>query len=307
MNKIRYIVTSITILILGACQKLDFKADMSKDDFINVRIAPYVPLVKSLNYFAPDTNDVFAYGFVNQEESVVSGIKQDSIDEDGIHLYSLSAGSDSVVFSNCSLEENWNDQFDHLSCSKDFDTKTLTFKRSADLYSTCDLVAGGASVNDTDSDGVVKVHLHRLTAYLSATLRFVDAERNELTFTDYIQKAGLAVVNQAVSVGCDVKGNVSISERSLDNGSISYVTSQSLCSQKPMFPTSQGMNAEVKLYLKNYDGSVTVLTKELSYPFERNKHYVLTITVKRNETAFGGFMVEDIVSETIDIQLNYSL
>ena len=127
MNKIRYIVTSITILILGACQKLDFKADMSKDDFINVRIAPYVPLVKSLNYFAPDTNDVFAYGFVNQEESVVSGIKQDSIDEDGIHLYSLPAGSDSVVFSNCSLEENWNDQFDHLSCSKDFDTKTLTF------------------------------------------------------------------------------------------------------------------------------------------------------------------------------------
>lgn len=292
------------VCTIPACQKSDVRNHELDDARVRIKVALSAPQVKAFNYFVPDTVNVYAFCFADPEETRVSEIAPERIDKDGTHHYSLPAGSDSVVFSNCTIYENWYDKFDNLSCSKDFDTKTLTFNRTADLYSTCDLVAGGASLNDAGDDGIVKVHLNRLTAYLSAVLQFVDADKEELVFTDYIQKAGVAVANQAVSVSCDAKGNVSVSDTSLDTGSVSYRTSSNLCTERPMFPTAQGMNGIVKLYMKHFDGSETVLVKELDYPFERNRHYVLTITVKRSETSFGGFQVEDIVSETIDMPLN---
>jgi hypothetical protein len=188
---------------------------------------------------------------------------------------------------------------------KYFDTKTMTFNIKDDLIASRDLVAGGACLLDNDEEGIVKVHLNRLVGFVSATLKFVDPQKNELTFGEYVSNAYLMIKDQATYVSCDTEGNVTVSDiPSNDFLDVIKVYDGSLCIEKPIFPTAQGMKGKIELHLTNHDKTETVLVKELNYAFERNKHYVLTITVKRNDTAFGGFVIEDVVTETIDIQLN---
>ena len=50
-------------------------------------------------------------------------------------------------------------------------------------------------------------------------------------------------------------------------------------------------------------GKETVMSKDLDYPFEPNRHYTFTLVMKRNETGFI-FDIEDIIEEDINIDLN---
>lgn len=298
MRHIDILFFMVILLSAAGCRKPEFQNEFNENEMLHIKVAASVSQVKSPEYFKPAIGDIYAYSFADPEETVVSSTKQSNIDDNGIYSFLLLPGSDSIMFANC-----LSSGFD-LVASKDFTTNKLTYARSSSLPSVCDLVMGGASLSDMNDERLLSVHLNRMTAFLSASLKFVDVNKNELPITDYVQKVGLTVGNQAVSVSCNVRGDIKVSEECLENETFTYVTTQSLCSRKPMFPTAQGMNAKVGLHLKQFDNSEIVLIKELSYPFERNRHYKLTITVKRTDTAFSGFAIEDIVSETIDIQLN---
>lgn len=290
-------------LLIPACQK---EKDITcKEEIIEVKVSPSVPQVKAPNYVTPSLEtSIYAFGFKDPQETEMSLIRPDSYYE-GVFYYSVPADTDTLVFTNYYTRSfGYNAMFDCLSVTKDFDNDALVFERTYDLDWRCDLVAGGGCLTDTPEDGVLKVHLHRLTAFVSANLKLINPDKSELTFDEYIKSAYLAVLDQAKSVSCDAKGNVTISDIPYNNCRTSLSYSEAICIETPIFPTAQGMKGKIELHLTNHDNTETVLTKELNYPFERNKHYVLTLTVKRTDTAFGGFAIEDVVTETIDIQLN---
>lgn len=288
-----------------ACQKYDKQDFSEKEGMIQVKVAASVPNVKAPNYVVPSSQTgINAFGFNNPQETEMSMIRPDSYN-DGVFAYSVPADTDSLVFTNYFTRSfGYNAMFDYLFVTKEFDNDALVFERSYDLDMRCDLVAGGGCLTDTPEDGVLKVHLHRLTAFVSANLKMISPDKTELSFDEYVKSAYLAVIDQAKSVSCNAKGIVAVSDIPYNNCSTSLSYSEDICIEKPIFPTAQGMNGKIELHINNYDNTETVLTKELNYAFERNKHYVLSITVKRNDTAFGGFDIEDVVTETIDIQLN---
>lgn len=290
-------------LLIPACQK---EKDITcKEEIIEVKVSPSVPQVKAPTYVVPSQTDIYVYTFNNPDETSFSGFKQSSIGEDGTYLYTLPAGTEHVMFTNLYHDSYYSNQPADIWLAKDFQTKTMTFNLRDELIASRDLVAGGACLLDNDEEGIVKVHLNRLVGFVSATLKFVDPQKNELTFGEYVSNAYLMIKDQATYVSCDTEGNVTVSDiPSNDFLDVIKVYDGSLCVEKPIFPTAQGMKGKIELHLTNHDKTETVLVKELNYAFERNKHYVLTITVKRNDTAFGGFVIEDVVTETIDIQLN---
>lgn len=219
--------------------------------------------------------------------------------KDQIYYYTLPPHTECVLFSNC--DSGWNDYY--MTATKDFETKSLVFRRNY-YFPHDDLVVGGAYLSEVDDDGVLKVHLKRLVSFVSATLKFIDKDDNELPFSDYASSVALAVPGQAKTVTCDVDGNVTISEEVLNSYDLDYFKTAAICSDMPIFPTAYGMNGTIQLRMKHSNNTETILTKQLDYPLEMNKHYVFTITVRRNDTAFDGFVIEDIISETIDIPLN---
>ncbi|MGN1211455.1 MAG: hypothetical protein ACI4TM_07195 [Candidatus Cryptobacteroides sp.] len=80
-------------------------------------------------------------------------------------------------------------------------------------------------------------------------------------------------------------------------------TSYSLCTDAATLPTVTGTNSVLELTILNKSGNTTVIRKSLDFPFEENRHYKFTLVMKRNETGFT-FTVEDMIEETIDIDLN---
>lgn len=80
-------------------------------------------------------------------------------------------------------------------------------------------------------------------------------------------------------------------------------TTYNLCTGMASLPTAAGMNSRLELVVCNKSGKETVMSKDLDYPFEPNRHYTFTIVMKRNETGFI-FDIEDIIEEDINIDLN---
>ncbi len=93
-------------------------------------------------------------------------------------------------------------------------------------------------------------------------------------------------------------------KRNLSNSTVTDgQTTYSICTEMATLPTAAGKNAVIELVIGNKTGNESVHTKELSYPFDPNKHYRLTLAMRRNETGFG-FEIEDIIEESFDIDLN---
>lgn len=299
------LMTLLGFIALFSCtRKEDGMDGICVDDTRLVAVSASLPDLKSPSYVELSTSQMFAHDYVNPEEASHNGIVQEKIDADGIYYFRLPSGADKVMFTNMwsrNYGSNW--MFNGLTLTKDFDNHALVFSRSANLDSRCDLVAGGASLSSTPEDGIVKVHLNRLTSYITANLKVVDPNRNELVLSEYVSESSFCVLNQADFISCDINGNIAVSE-SYSDFTQSYSKSDVLCAERPVFPTAQGMTAAIELRLKHYDNTEAVLRKELDYSIERNKHYTFNVTVKRNDTAFGGFVVESIVAETIDISLN---
>ena len=80
-------------------------------------------------------------------------------------------------------------------------------------------------------------------------------------------------------------------------------TKYNLCTGMASLPTAAGMNSRLELVVCNKSGKETVMSKDLGYPFEPNRHYTFTLVMKRNETGFI-FDIEDIIEEDINIDLN---
>ena len=80
-------------------------------------------------------------------------------------------------------------------------------------------------------------------------------------------------------------------------------TTYNICTGMATLPTAAGKNSVIELVIGNKSGNESVHTKELTYPFDPNKHYRLTLSMRRNETGFG-FEIEDIIEESFDIDLN---
>lgn len=80
-------------------------------------------------------------------------------------------------------------------------------------------------------------------------------------------------------------------------------TTYNICTEMATLPTAAGKNSVIELVIGNKAGNESVHTKELGYPFDPNKHYRLTLAMRRNETGFG-FEIEDIIEESFDIDLN---
>ena len=299
------LMTLLGFIALFSCTRKEDSMDgICVDDTKMVKVSASLPELKSPSYVELSKSQIFVHDYVNPEEENHYGTVQERIDADGIYYFRLPSGTDKVMFTNMwSKNYGTNYMFNYMSLTKDFDNHSLVFSRSTDLDSRCDLVAGGASLSSTPEDGIVKVHLNRLISYISANLKAVDPNKNELVLNEYISGASFCVLNQATSISCDIDGNVVISESSAD-AIQSYSKSGVLCAERPVFPTAQGMTAVIELRLKHYDNKETVLRKELDYSIERNKHYTFNVTVKCNDTAFGGFDIESIVAETIDISLN---
>lgn len=305
MKKGIYMLIALGVLLQVSCNKPDSDIHGLDEGMMHLKVFPSVPQVKAPTYVVPSQTDIYAYTFNDPDEKSFSGLKQGSIGDDGTYLYTVPAGTEYVMFTNLYHDSYYSNVPYDIWLGKYFDTKTMTFNIKDDLIASRDLVAGGACLFDNDEEGIVKVHLNRLVGFVSATLKFVDPQKNELTFGEYVSNAYLMIKDQATYVSCDTEGNVTVSDiPSNDFLDVIKVYDGSLCVEKPIFPTAQGMKGKIELHLTNHDKTETVLVKELNYAFERNKHYVLTITVKRNDTAFGGFVIEDVVTETIDIQLN---
>lgn len=287
----------IVINLVFGCQKYGKPEIVRDEEAIEIKVAASLPEVKALDLVNLSSDYIYAFNFNNPSEQVLSYTSPYKVDG-SIYYYKLPAGTESVIFTNYST--SWNT--DCLEASKNFDSESLVFTMNQSLAFN-DLVAGGARVSDIGEAGVLTVHLKRLVCFVTATLMFVDKDNNVLPFIDYASSAAFIVPNQAKSVACDIEGNVIISETLFDCDEVDYLTNGNICTDKSMFPTAQGQNGKIEVRLKYSDDSIICLRKELDYAFEPNKHYVLSITVRRNDTPFD-MAIESVVSETIDIQLN---
>lgn len=293
-NKL-YLVAMIAVFAVE-CQEFEKQEMVQEEETINLKVAASLPQVKALNLVNPSSDLIYAYDFNNPSEQTMSYKSPYDI-VSSIYYYTLPAGTESVMFTNYA---DWSSYY--IKMNKDFASESITITRK-EYYAYDDLVAGGARVSDVGEDGVLRVHLKRLVCFVTATLKFVDKDNNVLPFNDYTSSAAFLVPNQAKSVTCDIEGNVTISETTLDSYNVVYFSNGNICTEQPMFPTANGLNGKIELRLKYSDGSITYLRKDLDYAFERNKHYVLSIVVRRNDTPFD-FEIESVVSETIDMPLN---
>ena len=80
-------------------------------------------------------------------------------------------------------------------------------------------------------------------------------------------------------------------------------TSYALAAEMATLPTAMDRNSRLEVVIGNKSGTEMVVSKDLEYPFEPNRHYFFTLVVKRNETGFG-FYIEDIIEEESNIDLN---
>ncbi|MBQ7812432.1 MAG: hypothetical protein IJ394_07750 [Bacteroidales bacterium] len=80
-------------------------------------------------------------------------------------------------------------------------------------------------------------------------------------------------------------------------------TSYALAAEMATLPTAMDRNSRLEVVIGNKSGTEMVVSKDLEYPFEPNRHYFFTLVVKRNETGFG-FYIEEIIEEEINIDLN---
>ena len=292
-----YIVVMATIFAVG-CQELENLEIVKEKETIDLKVAASLPEVKALDLVNPSSDYIYALNFNDPSEQELSYTYPYDI-ENSIYYYTLPAGTESVIFTN--LVMTGRDNY-YLDTIKDFESESLVFTRNH-YYPYDDLVAGAARISDIGEDGILRVHLKRLVCFVTATLKFVDKDNNVLPFKDYTSSAAFVVPNQAKSVTCDIEGNVTISETPFDSYDVEYFSNGNICTEQPMFPTAQGLNGKVEVRLKYSDDSITYLRKELDYAFEPNKHYVLSIVVRRNDTPFD-LKIESVVSETIDIPLN---
>ena len=105
------------------------------------------------------------------------------------------------------------------------------------------------------------------------------------------------VLSYHSEMNASVEMSSAVSELSSD------ATTYNLATEMATLPTAEGMNSRLELIIVNKSGKETVMTKDLDYPFESNKHYKFDLVVKRNERGFE-FNVEDIIEEDIEIDLN---
>lgn len=287
----------IVFCVFVACQKSEKQDFIQGEETIDLKVAASLPEVKALDLVNPSSDNIYALSFNNPSEQEFSYTSPYDI-ENSIYYYTLPAGTESVIFTN--LVTGWDNYY--LYMTKDFESESLIFTRNQ-YYAYGDLVVGGARISDIGEDGVLRVHLKRLVCFVTATLKFVDKDNNVLPFSDYTYSAAFVVPNQAKSVACDVAGNITISETPFDSYDVGYFANGNICTDQPMFPTAQGLKGKIEVRLKYRDDSIIYLRKDLDYAFEPNKHYVLSITVRRNDTPFD-FSIESIVSETIDMPLN---
>lgn len=81
-------------------------------------------------------------------------------------------------------------------------------------------------------------------------------------------------------------------------------TTYNLCREAATLPTVRGVESSIlELSILNKSGNTTVIRKSIDTVFEPNRHYKFTLVMKRNETGFT-FTVEDMIEESIDIDLN---
>ena len=290
-----YIVVMATIFAVG-CQESEKLEIVQEEETFDLKVAASLPEVKALDLVNPSSDYIYAYDFNNPSEQTISYRSCYDIDN-SIYYYTLPAGTENLAFTNWE-GLNWH----NFDISKDFNKKSLVFTREGYAYID-DLVVGGAKISDIGEDGILRVHLKRVVCFVTATLKFVDKDNNVLPFKDYTSSAAFVVPNQAKSVTCDIEGNVTISETPFNNYYVEYFSNGNICTEQPMFPTAQGLNGKVEVRLKYSDDSINYLTKDLDYAFEPNKHYVLSIVVRRNDTPFD-LKIESVVSETIDMPLN---
>lgn len=288
----------IVINLLVGCQEFENQGIVQEEETIEIKVAASLPEVKALDLVNMSYDYIYAVDFNDPSEQELSYTSPYDR-ENSTYYYTLPSGTKSLIFTNRVTSSSGNYYLDTI---KDFESESLVFTRNA-YYAYDDLVAGGARISDVGEDGILRVHLKRLVCFVTATLKFVDKDNNVLPFSDYASSAAFVVPNQAKSVTCDIEGNVTISEEPFNSYHVEYFSNGNICTEQPMFPTAQGLNGKVEVRLKYSDNSITYLRKELDYAFEPNKHYVLSIVVRRNDTPFD-LKIESVVSETIDMPLN---
>ena len=76
-----------------------------------------------------------------------------------------------------------------------------------------------------------------------------------------------------------------------------------VCNDITFFPSVNGTNASIYIFILCSNSQVYSFGKTLDYPFEANKHYKLTINVRMGRDGFS-FTLDDIITEEITVDLN---
>lgn len=254
------------------------------------------PEVKSVTDPASDMIYLYTFGASSQTDG--AQISPSEI-KDGKYTYYIPENARLMVFTN--LESG------HISPGNE-DSHYMNIRPDFSSMEKQDLVIGKALDTDLSETGELSVHLTRYAAFVTATLEFTSGTGTVLDLSEYITDATVSVS----PVCSDIKINGDYSITTYGEGSFSATGSSvsapttlyTIADQCALLPSPEGTTqCKISITLNYLNGTNEILESTREYSIEANKHYKLTVKVKRRETGFD-FTIEDIIKETIDANLN---
>lgn len=294
-NTIYMVIATLCIIASSSCS-ISETGETENIYCRKISVSTDTPEVKSVT--DPASDMIYLYTFGASDQTDGAQIRPSAINN-GTYTYYIPENTRFMVFTN--LESR------HINIGKD-GSHYMNIHPDFSSMEKQDLVIGKALDTDLSETGELSVHLTRYAAFVTASLEFTSGTGTVLDLSEYITDASVSVS----PVCSDIKINGDYSITSYGEGSFSATGSSvsapttlyTVADQCALLPSPEGTaQCEIAVTLNYLNGTSEILKSTRDYAIEANKHYKLTVKVKRRETGFG-FTIEDIIKETIDANLN---